>query len=290
MGASLMKLKGKTILMRATGKELGIVTKVSKDHVWIEHRKFPKDVVVSVKKYKKARKGKAPSEKTLNKQQRRDDHKIQLSQDLLLEIPEFLRQQEPVDTNTQHHIQLKSYGCNRGSKMWHTSSRSFPDVVQAQRYLEQLIGGEKIDYGHDERKRSARLYPSNRGINCNYRFDYILKGKAPKGLLPNIILGDDKKIRNPRLSPTPPTQTRSITMAKKTGDNMVLKQLCRDLDLDPRKARIKLRKTVGNTTGRWEWEKGSKELKEVTDILTGNNSLHLNEVKVKKKKTKKNRK
>ena len=282
----MTKLKGKTILMKATGEELGVVTKASTTHVWIDRRKFPKDVVISVKKYKKARKGKAPDEKTMIKQQRRDDHKIQLNQDFLLDIPEFLRQQEPVDKNTQHDIQLKSYGCSQESKMWHTSSRSFPDVEQAQKYLERFIGGEKIDYDHDKRKRSARLRPSNRGINCNYRFDYILKGKAPKGLLPNIIPEGDQKIRMPRLSTTPSTtQTRSITMAKKTGDNMVLKQLCRDLDLDPRKARIKLRKTIGNTTGRWEWEKGSKELKEVTDILTGNNK-----VKVKKKKTKKNRK
>jgi hypothetical protein len=208
-----MKLKGKTILMRATGKELGIVTKVSKDHVWIDRRKFPKDVVISVKKYKKAREGKAPSEKTLNKQQRRDDHKIQLSQDLLLEIPGFLqRQEESTEKGTQPHIQFKSYGCKQGAKMWHTSSRFFPDVEQAQKYLEQFIGGEKIDYDDDKRKRSARLRPSNRGINCNYRFDYILKGKAPKGLLPNIIPEGDKKIRMPRLSPTPPTTQTGVSL------------------------------------------------------------------------------
>ena len=268
-----MKLKGKTLCDRLSGKELGVCTKATSKHVWIGEKRYPRDVVIFVKKSKRPRKGKAPDEDRLRKQQIKEDKDIKLQQDeYLKDIPEFLRREKTLIKNTEKNIQFKSYGCRANSKMWHTSSRYFPNVEQAQKYLKEFIGDQELDLRHDKRKRFVKL-PSDSGISCNYRLDWVLKGKAPKGLLPNIFSLDDKKIRSPRMpSSTSSTTTRSTsTMSKnKSQDLIVLKQLCRDLgDLDPRKSRILLRKKLGNTSGRWAWEKGSKELAEVTAVLKG---------------------
>ena len=57
-----------------------------------------------------------------------------------------------------------------------------------------------------------------------------------------------------------------------TDPNLItLKQLCFDLDLEPRIARRKLRKALGNigTGSRWEWKLGSTELAAVQKALAG---------------------
>ena len=50
-----------------------------------------------------------------------------------------------------------------------------------------------------------------------------------------------------------------------------LKQLCFDLDLEPRIARRRLRKALGNvgTGQRWAWEPDSPELAKVRTVLAG---------------------
>ena len=50
-----------------------------------------------------------------------------------------------------------------------------------------------------------------------------------------------------------------------------LKQLCFDLDLEPRIARRRLRKALGNvgTGQRWAWEPDSPELAQVRTVLAG---------------------
>ena len=61
--------------------------------------------------------------------------------------------------------------------------------------------------------------------------------------------------------------------AKTDSDsNLVhLKQLCFDLDLEPRTARRRLRKALGNvgTGQRWAWEPDSPELARVRTVLAG---------------------
>lgn len=54
-------------------------------------------------------------------------------------------------------------------------------------------------------------------------------------------------------------------------DVVTLKELCADLDIEPRIARRKLRKAVGHvgTGARWEWTKGSDELAAVRQALAG---------------------
>lgn len=63
-------------------------------------------------------------------------------------------------------------------------------------------------------------------------------------------------------------------LAAKTDpdSNLVhLKQLCFDLDLEPRIARRRLRKALGNvgTGQRWAWEPDSPELAKVRTVLAG---------------------
>lgn len=57
-----------------------------------------------------------------------------------------------------------------------------------------------------------------------------------------------------------------------SDSNLVhLKQLCFDLDLEPRIARRRLRKALGNvgTGQRWAWEPDSPELAKVRTVLAG---------------------
>ena len=64
------------------------------------------------------------------------------------------------------------------------------------------------------------------------------------------------------------TTTKKATTTD-TNDMVVLKTVCREFDMDPRKARQKLRKTIGNTDGRWAWAEGSKEIAKVREVLSG---------------------
>ncbi len=60
--------------------------------------------------------------------------------------------------------------------------------------------------------------------------------------------------------------------AADSDSNLVhLKQLCFDLDLEPRIARRRLRKALGNvgTGQRWAWEPDSPELAKVRTVLAG---------------------
>jgi len=51
---------------------------------------------------------------------------------------------------------------------------------------------------------------------------------------------------------------KTAKAAKTTGPKLIsLKEICRDLDVDPRAARMKLRKnSPGNAKKRWEWPEG----------------------------------
>ena len=64
--------------------------------------------------------------------------------------------------------------------------------------------------------------------------------------------------------------SRAAAATKERDPNLVtLKQLCFDLDLEPRIARRRLRGSVGQvgTGSRWEWEAGSEELDKVRALL-----------------------
>ena len=62
--------------------------------------------------------------------------------------------------------------------------------------------------------------------------------------------------------PTPKAKKEKAAPAERDPNLVSLKQLCFELDLEPRIVRRRLRKAVGHvgTGGRWEWMKGSQEL------------------------------
>ena len=66
-----------------------------------------------------------------------------------------------------------------------------------------------------------------------------------------------------------PRAPKTVTPDTPAGDVITLKQLCFQLELEPRIARRRLRKGVGliGTGGRWEWAKDSPELVTVHKLL-----------------------
>lgn len=67
----------------------------------------------------------------------------------------------------------------------------------------------------------------------------------------------------PKPAPTPKADTANL---------VTLKQLCFDLDIEPRIARRRLRNSTFGKVGigsRWEWEAGSATLGQVTAIIQG---------------------
>ena len=64
-------------------------------------------------------------------------------------------------------------------------------------------------------------------------------------------------------------KANGIAAKKEVDPNQTtLKQLCKDLKLDPRLARRKLRDAEMKADGRWSWKTGSNDLKKVEKILT----------------------
>ena len=73
-------------------------------------------------------------------------------------------------------------------------------------------------------------------------------------------------------TPEPKKRAKATATATTEPRNTVaLKELCFDLGLEPRIARRRLRKALGNvgTGSRWEWAKNSPELAKVTAALVG---------------------
>ena len=66
-------------------------------------------------------------------------------------------------------------------------------------------------------------------------------------------------------TPTPPAKKKEKEPEADRTNVVTLKQLCFDLKVEPRIARRRLRKALGQvgTGSRWEWEKGSEALDKV---------------------------
>ena len=74
-----------------------------------------------------------------------------------------------------------------------------------------------------------------------------------------------------------PTRTEARAAAPETPENpnlVTLKQVCFDLKVEPRIARRRLRKAVGQvgTGNRWEWDKTSDAYAAVLAVLTNNSA------------------
>jgi len=136
--------------------------------------------------------------------------------------------------------------------------------------------------------------PSNDRIFSNYPIPYILMGRAiPKMGLKDIALpnSNTRSEGEPKFKPEvknfePPAEAMlgkpsARREARANGKFVPLKTVCAELNVDPRQARIKLRKAVHDKKNypdlaashahhaRWEWEQGSKALEDVKRAVGG---------------------
>jgi predicted nucleic acid-binding Zn-ribbon protein len=82
-------------------------------------------------------------------------------------------------------------------------------------------------------------------------------------------VSEEKK--GPKKKAVKKTSAKKVTAKKSNGhadENVVtLKQLCKDMKLDPRVARRRLRAAEMKAEGRWSWPKGSGALAKVEKAL-----------------------
>jgi hypothetical protein len=141
----------------------------------------------------------------------------------------------------------------------------------AKEYFKELLKDDEISdmasNGHTTELVSGII------ISTNYNLEKVLKGIAPNQKLKTIMDVRDqqrRKIETAKMpEPKQPTRKRKIS----SGESVPIKQLCKDLGIDPRKARQKLRKASKDgklphtSKGRWDFE--PKDIELVTKILQG---------------------
>lgn len=188
---------------------------------------------------------------------------------------------------TTSKIQIIILGTIRGPN-WRAIKRSFDfsdgSNHPATDYLSQF---ELVEISEDG--LSAKIKePAEADVRTNYDINKILKAVEPKAPLPLIIHQSDLSQR-PLVMPKPKPvddgepgvdegrgvsikRTKS-TRVSKNGNLIPLKVICRDIDLDPREARMKLRSGVKNKKiphepqGRWEWS--PDEVDDIKAFLRG---------------------
>lgn len=173
-------------------------------------------------------------------------------------------------------VQIIVQGLLRG-KMFETIKRTFPTVKEARDYL-RTLPLVKIE------GRGAQLKePAEADIRTNYDIKKILDAVAPKDLLPVIIFEgpESRKLvmpvreRDPVTSEAPGEMpSRGVTIKRPASKSglVPLKQICRELNIDAREARMKLRalsrkKLLSHEPqGRWEWS--ADQVEEIKAQLT----------------------
>lgn len=188
-------------------------------------------------------------------------------------------------------IQVKVTGTIRGQN-WDVITRQFKTVNDAADYLAEL---KVVDVDG----RNAKVVPpAEAEVFANYDISLILAGKAPKGPLPVIIQSiSERKLIMPHnainsdAGAPPPISSaigRAPSAAKaaseapvsrgamKSSSLVPLKAICRDINLEPREARMKLRSlskkpgvlpVAHAAQGRWEWEPAQVDV--VKALLSG---------------------
>lgn len=187
----------------------------------------------------------------------------------LLDIPDFLLRapgSEPKVGTRQIQIFMTMRAKDGGPK---TQFREFNTVLKAQEYLGAFIcKGDRVKDisetgGCVELKSGIRL-------RLNYPYKKLMKGIEPKKRLHNIE-PDISKLRNlsmptavksdpEREKPLPLNKPRKKKRPEYIGTSAIpLKKICADNDVDPRKARMKLRKAKSDgrlphrPSDRWEF-------------------------------------
>lgn len=185
-------------------------------------------------------------------------------------------------------IQIRAF--NNARKVLGHIERTFDKVGEARAWLFVLTGDDA-----NGAKTMKELAASRDGtvatinkleLELNYNIRDLIAGEEPDGLLPemrNFGSGLKKPDFNkssaaaPVSGDTPKTSAAPVvksTKSKSSGAVVVLKEICKEMDVDPAKARIRLRKLQRDNAlppeaegGRWQWSRENAE--KVKSLLGG---------------------
>lgn len=193
-----------------------------------------------------------------------------------LDIPKNLKREHAEVKGDTNQVQIKV--TDNSKKVIGAIHRAFAKIEDAKTYLTELMKDGIKDFTTS--KDGEVTTCGKLDIATNYDVRLILKGKAPKKLLPRLA-GASKPAPEFKKSestagkdvPSRPATSTDAAPSKRaaTGKVVVLKQICQELKLEPRKARSMLRsaakaKKVPREAdgGRWQW---SPEDAETVKIL-----------------------
>ena len=259
----------KDFLGMKAGHQLGQAKAVRSGKVTIEidgdDFQIPATKLVAVKVDKKPRKGKAP----MPKKPKDISGPVGLQGS---DIPEFLLRtpEPPVMTK---RIQIIAFGSQtKKGQMVSLTAREFLNIGEAKAFLDQYADNRDLETNDSG---TFGRFDLNTTLRCNADMRAVVLLKRIPAELPVIITSAMKpaRIEMPTYSTTEgdttmTTTKKSTKKSAASNSSMVpLKKLCQEFELDPRKARQKLRKAIGNNDGRWEWPADSGELGKIKSIL-----------------------
>ena len=187
----------------------------------------------------------------------------------LLQIPNFLKR-SPTESKIQSNIQI--YLTSIRGKVRLTLYREFNSVLKARRYLRKFIGG-KDKVKSISSSGSYITLRSGIRLSMNYPYKGIMAKKSPRGKLYDISDCTTRRYREIKTPVKKGPGEMIKTKTRKDVNFIPLKTICRDNDIDPRKARIVLRragrdgKLKHDFKGRWEFRKN--DVAEILTILEG---------------------
>ncbi len=277
---------------------MGVVQKVTRNYVYVtntatgEREEWPKKHTRKVLKRKKVAKGKAPSIEPRAQRKRQEKFEETHGNDFsdvsnLLDIPEFLRRDAKNQTWDNKSIHIKA---QVGGVVRRVSGRAFTNPKEANKYLRTFIPNFRTSINAMSKTGGLAQLKDGRTIWANMPLKDILDGKKiPKrGLRPILDRADLQVLVMPEekqqtvvddtgnevpIAPTPAKKKK----ARINGDVIVLKTLCQELEIDPRKARMTLRKAIKSNkilaadrehNARWEWPARSEVVEEVKKVIS----------------------
>jgi hypothetical protein len=191
-----------------------------------------------------------------------------------MKIPKRLRRDPGKEPRVgTYNIQAKIF---RGKKVKQLIFREFSNIKMAQEYFKALTTKDGDEIADISENGHVTELVSGIMISTNYSIEKILKGKPPRQKLHIIVDPRDlrkQRIESAKMPEVKPTAKTDRKRKISSGQTVPIKQLCKDLGIDPRKARQKLRKAAKDgiiphiEKGRWDFDQ--KDIKLVTKVLVG---------------------
>lgn len=193
----------------------------------------------------------------------------------LLSIPKDLKRTR-ADGGPMHQIQFRIHG---GKNVKKSFTQTFASSVEARKYWLTFKNKRQASFSTDG---CTATFPGGDSIISNMPIDEIVAGDTiPKVGLPDIF-GPAERVIAMSIKPASASSAPAVkAVARSNGKLIALKTICTECDIEPRAARMKLRKAVTNkdkypalaashaANARWEWEAGSPALAEVKACIGG---------------------